>query len=190
VTVAAGSPRLLAAVCAGLAVSAVALWGASAAVWHRTAVAGRAPEGLTGAQVAPSLTGVALLALAGVAALVATGGVLRRMVGVLLGAAGAVVAVVAARALVVPPSGTDPTVAPLLAVGGGVLLLAVGLSVLVGEPRLARFGARYSGAATRRPEVDPDRAAWQDLDAGRDPTADAPEGRVDDPGDGHRSGPV
>jgi hypothetical protein len=168
--------------------------------------------------VAPWLGGVALLALAGVAGVVATGGVLRRLVGGLLGLAGVGVLVFGLRALVLdpyatdasaeslpqPPSGvsvdalryqpTDGTGAPLLVVAGAVALLAVGIFVLLRERRLPRLGARYAAPGERRVERDPDRAAWQDLDEGRDPTidpADAPSGDAgDDPGDGPRSAPV
>lgn len=136
------SSRVLGIVCAGLGVSAALLWGASAVV--------------------PVFSGTVLPALAGVAAVVATGGVVRRALGGLLGVAGAVVAVLA--------------VATPLAVAGGVALFAVGVFVAVREPLLPRFGARYAGVGTPKAALDPDRAAWQDLDAGRDPTADAPPG--------------
>jgi len=172
VTRPARGPRTLAAVCAGLGLSALLLWGAAAA--------------FDGAQGSPSLTGVALLALAGVAAVVATGGLLRRVLGGLLGVTGAVVAVLAVRALVA----TETTAASWLAVAGGGTLLAVGLFVLVREPRLPRLGARYAGPGRPRAELDPDRATWQDLDAGHDPTADAPGDHGNDPGDASRTGAV
>jgi uncharacterized membrane protein (TIGR02234 family) len=189
------SARLLGGACAGLVASAAALWGASEATWYRvsTTVAGR-PEQLvdfTGAQVRPSSGGVALLALAGIAGVVATGGPLRRVVGALLALAGAAVAGTAVLSLLVSPFATDgslpaappgvavdalrqapteTTAAPWLAVLGGVLLLVVGLLVLVRERRLPRLGARYAAPGARPAPTDPDRAAWQDLDAGRDPT--------------------
>jgi hypothetical protein len=170
------TPRLLGLACAGLVVSAGALWGASEAVWYRvgTTVAGRAGQlvDVTGAQVHPSLGGVALLALAGIAGLVATGGLLRRVVGGLLALAGAAVAGAAVVSLL-PFAADGPTAttpAPWLAVLGGAVLLAVGLVVLVRERRLPRLGARYAAPGARPAPADPDRAAWQDLDAGRDPT--------------------
>jgi hypothetical protein len=185
------SPGALAAACAGLAGSAALLWGASATVWFRVAgLPGRSATESTGAQVAPSLTGVALLALAAVAAVVATSGPLRRAVGVLLALVGIVVGVIVVQAVVVPPPGpVARTAAPLLAVAGAALLLAVGVVVLLREPRFPRFGARYAAPGARRVETDPDRAAWQALDAGVDPTADVPGSRGDDPGDGGRTGP-
>lgn len=164
------SARTLGLVCAGLVASAAALWGASEAVWQRAGTTVGGPAGqlvdVTGAQARPSLGGVALLALAGIAGVVATGGPLRRVVGGLLALAGAAVAGAA-----VPSLGSTP--APWLAVAGGVLLLAVGLVVLVRERRLPRLGARYAAGQVgggRPAPTDPDRAAWQDLDAGRDPT--------------------
>jgi hypothetical protein len=171
------SPRALAWYCAGLAVSAGLLW------------AGSATEPAE-AQAAPWLGGVALLALAGIGGVVATGGVPRRLVGALLGLAGVGVLGFALRAML----GTGVTAAPLLAVAGAAMLLAVGVLVLVRERRLPRLGARYAAPGERRAERDPDRAAWQELDAGRDPTVDpafGPPGDAgDDPGDGPRNSAV
>ena len=211
-------PRVLGSVCAGLGLSAVLLWAGSATVWYRVLPAGAAPVELTGARVAPWLGGTALLALAGVAGVVATGGVLRRLVGVLLGLAGVGVLLFGLRALLAdpyatdapavslpqPPPGvdvdalrhqpTDGTGAPLLVVAGAVVLLVVGIVVVVRERRLPRLGARYAAPGERRVERDPDRTAWQELDEGRDPTVDPPEvppgDAGDDPGDGPRSAPV
>ncbi len=188
---------MLSLACLGLAAASGLLWGASALVWFRVTPGGRAPVAFEGAQVSPSLTGFALIALAGVAALVATGGLVRRVLAVLLGIAGIVVAVTATTALLgspfasaapaatlpQPPAGTsvdalrfqptELTPAPLLAATGGLVLLAVAVLVVLREPRLSRLGARYAAPGKRPVEIDPDRAAWQDLDAGRDPTADA-----------------
>ncbi|HEY4418421.1 MAG TPA: Trp biosynthesis-associated membrane protein [Pseudonocardia sp.] len=185
------NPRTLLVACAGLAGSAVLLWGASATVWFRIAgPPGRSATESTGAQVAPSLTGVALLALAAIAAVVATGGPLRRAVGALLALVGIVVGVVVVQSVVAPPAGQIArTAAPLLAVAGAVVLLLVGVFVLLREPRFPRFGARYAAPGARPVETDPDRAAWQALDAGVDPTADVPGSRGDDPGDGGRTRP-
>jgi hypothetical protein len=120
-------PRALLAVCVGLAGSAALFWGASATTWFRIAgPPGRPATESTGADVAPSLTGFALLALAAVAALVATAGPLRRVVAALLVLVGAVVGVVVVQAALDPPgaagaaasngaawqaldAGTDPT---------------------------------------------------------------------------------
>jgi tryptophan-associated transmembrane protein len=203
------SPRALAGVCAALVVAAGALWGGSALVWLRVAPDGRAPVELTGAAVAPELTGIALVALAGVGGVVATGGALRRLVGVLLvGAAGWAAAVTvpawtadpaAVAAGARPPDGvpaallagqpTTATAAPSLALAGALLLLGAGIAVLLREPRLARLGARYAAAGDRpRVDPDPDRAAWADLDEGRDPTVEGPPGAARDTGGGAPTG--
>lgn len=198
-----GRGRSLALACAGLAGSAALMWGASALVWYRGAPQDRGTVEITGAQAAPALGGLALLALAGVAAVVATGGVVRRVLGLVLGAAGLVAAGLGAGASWVSSFalGGELTAAPWLAVAGGVVLVLVGVFVLVREPALARFGTRFAAAAgTARPELDPDRSAWSDLDAGVDPTVEAPAGppgdptgdasgaKRDDPGSGSRTG--
>lgn len=196
------SGRLLGWVLVGLVAGAVLLWGGSVAVWFHVAVPGRAAVDLTGSQVSAVPSAVALLALAGVAAVVAAGGVARRAVGLLLALAGAGAAVVAARALwgssygteaatsALPaglPAGAAPgsivaTAAPLVTLTGAVAVLAVGVFVLLREPRLRRLGARYGAVREQRADLDPDRAAWQDLDAGRDPTVDLAGDRGEDPG--------
>ncbi|GAA5119749.1 Trp biosynthesis-associated membrane protein [Pseudonocardia adelaidensis] len=192
------SPRALGVACAGLALSAVLLWAGSATVWYRAPAgagsSGGPPVALTGAQVAPWLGGTALLALAGVAGVVATGGLLRRLVGALLGLVGVGVAVLGLRALLVVPPGSAATGAPLLAIAGALVLLGLGIVVLVRERRLPRLGARYAAPGGRRVERDPDRAAWDELDEGRDPTVDPPDAPPgdagDDPGDGPRDAAV
>lgn len=144
------SGRALAGAATGLALAASALWGAAALPWP--------------APGAPSWTGgVALLALAGIAGVVATSGLLRRGVGVLLAVVGGAVVVGS-----VPQVAAAPLGASALGVGG-LALLATGGLVAAREPALARFGARYARAGAALP-ADPDRAAWDALDEGHDPT--------------------
>lgn len=173
------APRALLVACLGLTAAAGLLWAASAATWYHAG-----PTAVVGGTVHPWLTGVALLALAGVAALVAAAGWARRLLGGVLGLAAVASAAAAAADLArpagdlrVPGASAAPvvTAAPLLAVAGGVVLLAVGAFVLLREPRLARV--RLGGAARepRREQADPDRAAWAALDDGRDPTVDPPD---------------
>ncbi len=204
--------RALWLACAGLGAAAVLLWAGSATIWYVVAPPGRSPVELIGSRVSAAPGGTALLALAGVAALVAAGGLLRRAVGLLLALAGFLTATIAVQALLgnpfatdapdsalpQPPPGvslaalrhqpTDTTWAPLLATAGAVLMVGVGVFVLLREARLPRLGARFGarpGGRPRRAELDPDRAAWQELDAGRDPTLDEP----DDPGNTARPTP-
>lgn len=181
--------RLL-VVCAALLGAAGALTGAATLTWYTADIpaAGRAPVrvAVTGAEAVAGLTAVALLAVAGVAAAVALAGPARRVLGVVLALAGAWLGVLLATAtrpapadvaaLPTAPAGAglpasvEATAAPLVAVVGVLLLLVAGAALAVAEPRLPRFGARYAAAQDRRAEPDPDRAAWDALDAGRDPT--------------------
>jgi uncharacterized membrane protein (TIGR02234 family) len=94
---------------------------------------------------------------------------------------------------------------PSLGVLGGVLMLAAGLLAARFAAVLPRLGARYDaptraagdragdgaadGAAdVRATPADPDRALWEALDEGHDPTADRPAGRAPDPPGGRASG--
>jgi hypothetical protein len=124
---------------------------------------------------------------------------------VLVAAAGGYVGVMVVRLLVSPPSPADladlpgapaggtavaGSVAshpgPLLAAFGGILLIAAGAALVVADRRLPRLGARYS-ARPEQAATDPDRATWEALDAGVDPTVeagDAGAGRSDGGGSG------
>jgi uncharacterized membrane protein (TIGR02234 family) len=194
----AGARRLL-LVCLALATSGAALWAAARLPWFVVGIdavgRGTVPVTATGADLVPALPGVALLAVAAVAAAVALAGAARRAVGGVIAAAGLWVAVALGGLLLAPPTATDLAalpgapaggtavagaaalrVGPLPAGVGVVLLLAAAAALMVGEPRLPRLGARYTARPAEEPpaSVDPDRAAWDALDAGRDPTADLP----------------
>jgi uncharacterized membrane protein (TIGR02234 family) len=208
----AGSPtprRRLTAVCAALLGGAAALEGAARLAWFTAGVdavgRGTVPVTATGADLVPALTGVALLAVAAVAAAVALAGAARRLLGVVVAAAGAWIGVVVGGLLLAPPAPADLAALPGAPAGGtavadslalrpgplpallGVLLLvAAGIMLAAGERRLPRLGARYAArpagravagpaeTAGVRADSDPDRAAWDALDAGRDPTTDGP----------------
>ncbi|MER7014655.1 Trp biosynthesis-associated membrane protein [Saccharopolyspora sp. NPDC000359] len=168
------------------------LWGASALVWaeqlFRGSFGNEALVGLTGADLRPELVPMALASLAAVAAVLATGGWLRRLVGLLVVVAGAALAWRAVQAFTgLPvtsapgaPPGSAPVGAvvaqpygPLLVLVGSVLLVLAGLLVLLRAGRMPAMGAKYSAPATAKQKShDPDRQMWQDLDAGRDPTDD------------------
>ena len=157
---------------------------------------------LTGAQVAPGLTALALLGLAGTAALAASRGRGRVAVGVLLALAGAAVVATTAvafaggtasalREAAEPGVEVPATALPgfalswvSLVVLGGLLVLASGLVVAVRGPRWSALSARYEapgGARAARP-ARPEVAAWDALDRGEDPTDLEPAG--DEPADG------
>jgi hypothetical protein len=74
---------------------------------------------------------------------------------------------------------------PLPAVLGALLLVAAGITLAVAEAGLPRLGARFAAhavsadtsaepAVAGHGDADPDRAAWDALDAGRDPTTELP----------------
>lgn len=187
----------------GLLLGAGALWGAGSADWFvlevPTATRGTVELGATGAQLQPVVTAVAALLVAAVAALVALSGIARRVLGVLVGLAGVAAVVLTLRLVAVPPSAVELASArsgltapnapagsgavsatpwPWLAVAGGVVVLAAAVLLVVREPRLPRLGARYAAPGTRAATTptDPDRAAWERLDAGGDPTVGPREG--------------
>jgi uncharacterized membrane protein (TIGR02234 family) len=187
--------RLLVLVCLALVAAAAALEGAARLGWFTTSVdavgRGTVPVTATGADLLPGLSGVALLGLAAVAAAVALAGPGRRLLGGLVAAAGCYVGVALVRLLLARPSPADLAALPDAPAGGtpgastalqagplpaglgAILLVAAGVALLAAERRFPRFGARYAARpAERRGDADPDRAAWEALDAGRDPTAD------------------
>ncbi|MGW4943653.1 Trp biosynthesis-associated membrane protein [Actinoplanes sp. NPDC004185] len=136
----------------------------------------------TGADLEPWVIGLALVALAGAGALLATRGLLRRCLGGLLALVGAGVAAgaVAGRAgLDVGAAGTGATVWPVVCVLGGLLIVLGGVWAARSGHEWPSMGARYErrGAAAA-PVTDADvdqrvdtRAAWDALDRGDDPTA-------------------
>jgi uncharacterized membrane protein (TIGR02234 family) len=152
----------------------------------------------SGSSVVPELVPVALVALAGLGAALATHGVLRRIVGAVLLLGGALIAVRCALALGAAPASlvrdlprpADPVgsarlspLGPLLGVAGG-LLIAVAGGLIVAGRGARRMSARYespaSSAATARasragaaPRADLGQSTedwWKALDAGSDPT--------------------
>jgi uncharacterized membrane protein (TIGR02234 family) len=174
----------------GCIVSGALVLLASGRRWAHTSVAqakGQAPTALTatGHAVAPSLPalGIALLALS--LAILASRGLLRRVVGI-------VVVVLAAAALAVAVSARGDVDAALehrevgvqgLAVhataNGWWLVAAVGaaIGVLAGALTVLRsrgwtaMGAKYDAPSAQRPVRDPAAATWDALDRGEDPTA-------------------
>jgi hypothetical protein len=138
----------------------------------------------TGADAEPWVIGLALVALAGTGALLATRGVVRRVLGGLLALAGLGVAVGA----IVGRAGTDPGAAGAGATTWPVLCVAGGLIITAGGAAAARLGDHWPTMSARydrkpavpakiRPTVsNPDlapadhRATWEALDRGDDPT--------------------
>jgi uncharacterized membrane protein (TIGR02234 family) len=138
----------------------------------------------TGADAEPWVIGLALVALAGAGALLATRGVARRVLGVLLALAGAGVAAgaVIGRLSVSPgKAGAGADVWPIACVLGGLIIVAGGVTAARLGHRWPTMSARYdrkpvAPAQVRRSSPDPElapadhRAAWDAIDRGDDPT--------------------
>jgi len=149
---------------------------------------------VTGSDLAAALSPLALVGLAGVAALAASRGLGRVVVGVLLAAAGAGVLAATAGELSLGASAALArgakrpgvqvltseqlgfTFWPAVTLGAGVLLMLGGLLVAVRGRRWAALSARYEAPAARaeRPPSRPEVQAWEALDRGEDPTGDGP----------------
>lgn len=178
--------------------AAALLGGASSVDWvrqlYRSELGSDTPVALGGDLVRPELGPVALAALAAGAAVLATGGFLRRIVGALIVLCGGVLVwrVVqhwqgGAELPTAPdaPPGSFPAqvlsthpLGPLLMAVGAVVLLAAGLLVVVAAGRMPAMGSKYSAPSARKEESrDPDRKLWEDLSEGKDPTAGDDQGR-------------
>ncbi|QWF83172.1 Trp biosynthesis-associated membrane protein [Amycolatopsis sp. CA-230715] len=163
-----------------LLLSAAALWGSSRLVWVASArdagVRGIVLDQRTGAEEASAVVPLALLALAGVAAMIATGGWPRRVFGAVLAVAGLAACWTAVNGV---RFGGFPDGAPVaeiyagraLALAGGILMVAAGLAGFKGAGRMPRLGARYSAPGAKRTVRDPDTELWESLSDGEDPTA-------------------
>lgn len=187
--------RALAATVVLLVAAALALAAAATLAWARQVFAvplrGAVPVTADGAAVAPVLGPLALLALAAVAAALGSAGWARRLLGVLLLAAAAapalaVIGVVTGRVDLAAAAGraadlvarsqphgpvTLLVAGPLVAAVGALLLAVAGLLLAVRGHRMPQLGSRYATPAqARRDAPDPQRALWDRLDAGSDPT--------------------
>lgn len=128
----------------------------------------------TGADLVPWLPAVAVVGLAGAGAVIATRGVARRAVGVLLLALGLGVAAGGGYGLAL----ADGVAWPALGVVGGLLVAAGGALTLAWGRRWPTMGARYERVATGAPgpgdaasrDERSMRQSWDALDRGEDPT--------------------
>lgn len=150
------------------------------------------PLEVTGGEAAPALNAVALAALAGCVAVVATRGAARRVMGALIALCGAIVAAgalsarTAATMLDVAQSRSplpvlrglrgiaEFTFWPYAAVIGGVLLIGCGLWAAILGGSWPGMSGRYERGAPRPVKTGPptDRELWDALDTGDDPTRD------------------
>jgi len=99
---------------------------------------------------------LAALALAMIAAALATGGFLRRLLGGVVAAVGIVAGFASAGGALLPA---------VLGMAAAALQLAAGVLLATLGHRMPRMGSRYRS----RPAAG-QRAMWDELDAGRDPT--------------------
>ncbi|WP_344868052.1 Trp biosynthesis-associated membrane protein [Amycolatopsis ultiminotia] len=161
-----------------LLLGALALWGASRLVWFAEfrdeGVRGVVQYTENGAQRATALVPLALLALAGVAGVIATGGWARRLLGVVLvlaGAAGVWSGVTGVHFGSGPGlPGTEILLGHGLATLGGILVALGGLAAVKWAGTAKRLGARYSAPGAKRVRRDPDTELWEALSGGTDPT--------------------
>jgi uncharacterized membrane protein (TIGR02234 family) len=170
----------------GLAVGGLLCVVAVGLGWGEATAVARAvpPVPVTGADVLPVAQATGLLALAAVVAVHATRRWGRRLVGAVLAVAGlgtaAAAAVTAAeladRVVRQAGGGYDAATAqpagPLLVVAGALLVAGAGVAVAVRGPDWPGLGARYERSAANGPRTaeQRERAAWDALDRGEDPT--------------------
>jgi uncharacterized membrane protein (TIGR02234 family) len=174
-----------------LAAAAAALWGSAKLAWVAAAVgkpgAPHTPEVLTGGTAVPALLPLAVLSLAAIAAAIATGVRLRRVVGALVVVLGVALAVLATRGA--PTHAVDVTdtltksggpsvslataraevpFARALAAFAALADAAAGVLLVLRAEAIPRMGARYS----RKPApLDGEKQLWDALTEGSDPTA-------------------
>ncbi|NYH50937.1 putative membrane protein (TIGR02234 family) [Nocardiopsis arvandica] len=156
-----------------------------------------APVELTGTDLTGALSGIGWAGLAGIAGLYAARNRARRAVGLLVAAGGAAAlgavwdatrpdtllaavsenttAAAGSAQVAAAPQLSAP--GPAMAVAGAVLLVAAGLFAVVRAPAWPGMGTRYDrDAAPRATRAETSSDLWKSLDAGDDPTLDAPGG--------------
>ncbi len=173
------SRRPLWMIVTALLLGALALWGASRLTWFAEfrdgGVRGTVLYRETGEQQATALVPLALLALAGVAGVIATGGWARRVLGVVLALAGVAAVWTGIDGVRFGGYADGLPVSQMLigrglAALGGILVAAGGLAAVKGAGAAARLGTKYAAPATRKKTRDPDAELWEALSEGEDPT--------------------
>jgi hypothetical protein len=164
-----GGRRELTIVVLATAVAAGLVLFAVSRTWVVEAVGDR-PLGMvahrTGGELTPALPALAIVALAGAGALVASRGWARAAVSVLLLLSGLGIAVLAGAHLA--DLDGRRAVWPTLAFIGGGLITAAGVRALLCGRSYPSMGTRYERAAREPVEGD----LWAAIDRGEDPTRD------------------
>ncbi len=143
---------------------------------------------LRGSSLATGIGALGWLGLASVAALAATRGWGRRLVGLVLALSGAGIIAVTARLLSDPaaalrraapvssPGPSDISLGgwPWVVLVGGLLLLLAGLAIAALGQRWTAMGTKYDAPGGQRatPVAATEAEVWQALDRGEDPTGD------------------
>ncbi len=178
-----GLVAVLAVAGAGIAAIAAALtwWSAD----YRDPLTGPLTISVTGSSAVPELVPLALVALAGFGAALATHGTVRRLVGVVLLLCGAAITIRSAVSFGDQPAALVSSlcrpaeavgapqlhaIGPALGVLGGLLLATAGSLITAGWGARQRLGARYD-APTAPTKETTGTDWWKALDAGADPTA-------------------
>ncbi|RZQ60009.1 Trp biosynthesis-associated membrane protein [Amycolatopsis suaedae] len=172
-----------------LLLGAGGLWGSSRLIWFAefrdAGVRGMVLYSENGATRAVALVPLAILALAGVAGVVATGGWPRRILAFVLAAAGVAACWVAVDGVRFGGYADGVPAAEILTGRGlaflaGMFLAAGGLVAAKGAGRMPRLGARYTTPGAKRAARearDPDTQLWEALSDGTDPTRGPTTGR-------------
>jgi tryptophan-associated transmembrane protein len=189
------SRKALVATIVALIAASAALGGSAAIEWVQMDVQaplrGIIPVRLAGSAVLPALGPLAVLALAAVAAVLASSGWVRWLLGALLLGAAVPPTVAVLRALderwltgAAMSAGQRPArsvpigsamvhfAGPALAAVAAVLIAAAGVALVLRGHRMPRLGRRYE-TPTARPSGPEslDGRFWERMDAGEDPTA-------------------
>ena len=173
--------REMVATLVALAASSALLLLAVGRTWVRTAAEPsrlEAARSLSGSGLEPGLTALGVVGLAGVVAVLATRGPLRLVVGAVIVLAGTGAAALAATAA--PAGASSVSGWRVVAVLAAVLIAGSGLLTCVRGRRWPSMSARYDapGGASAATEAEggaaedrSDRAMWDAVERGEDPTA-------------------
>lgn len=171
------SRRGLGAALATLAVGAGLLLLAAGRGWavgtERRSVAGTfllVHHAVTGHALSGTGTAAGVLGLAGLAAVPAVRGVVRRIVAALLVLAGVAATIVALQHAGSAPAGLRATGWPEVSAVGGLLLAAAGVQCLVRGRAWPGLSRRHDAPALRAPSRSGPTGLWDALDRGEDPT--------------------